>query len=275
MKSPRRTWSRVAGSLAASALFATGLAAQAVPPPAPLLQVGVEQVKAGRNGHHAQLEAQWAAAFRDAKVPTYWLGTTTVTGPNEAWWFTPLQRMADLEAQEKAIGDAPGLGRAADLLAEADADNIESGRSFIGRYRADLSRPATFPVAQARYFMLVTWRLRPGAESQFDQSVKLYNTVVSEADPGAHWVMYQVESGMPGPSYMAIISMKSLADMDPSAELMKAMEKAMTPARQKQFSDLASGVAFQNNIVVAFRPGMSHIPADMIAQDPEFWTPKP
>ena len=275
MKSPRRTWSRVAGSLAASTLLATGLAAQAAPP-APYLQVQIEQVKAGRNSHHFNLERRWAAAFRDAKVPVYWLGTTTVTGPNEAWWFTPLQRIGDLEAQEKAVGAAPGLSRAVELLAEADADNIESGRSFIARYRNDLSRLASFPVAQARYFMVMTWRIRPGQESRFEESVKLALTLVNEADPAGHWAVYQVVSGMPEPTYLAFVSMKSLADMDPTEAAIKGWEKVMTPARQKQMNDLASAsTAMQSNVVLAFQPGMSHVPPEMIAQDPDYWTPKP
>jgi hypothetical protein len=275
MTARRRIVACLLGSLGATTVLAASLPAQAAPP-APYLQVQVEQVKMGRNSHHYDLERRWAGAFREAKVPVYWLGTTTVTGPNEAWWFTPLQRIADLEAQEKAIAAAPGLGRASDLLSEADADNIESSRSLLARYRPDLSRPATFPVAQARYFMLVNWRIRPGQESRFEESVKLYQTASQEADPNAHWAMYQVESGMPGPAFLAIISMKSLAEMDVNEAAAKAWEKAMTPARQKQMSDLsAASTAIQSNIVVAFRPGMSHIPAEMIAQDPEYWTPRP
>lgn len=275
MRSPTRTWLRMAGSLAASALLATGLAAQAAPP-APYLQIGIEQVKVGRNGHHHELERRWAAAYREAKVPVYWLYTTTVTGPNEGWWFTPLQRIGDIEAQNKAVAAAPGLGRASDLLSEADADNIESARSLLARYRSDLSRPASFPVAQARYFMVVTWRVRPGQESRFEESVKLALSLVNEADPAAHWAVYQVVSGMPEPTYMAFVSMKSMADMDPTEAAIKGWEKVMTPARQKQMSDLAAAsTAMQTNVVLAFQPQMSHIPPEMIAQDPDYWTPKP
>jgi hypothetical protein len=275
MTARRRIVACLLGSLGATTVLAATLPAQAAPP-APYLQVQVEQVKMGRNSHHYDLERRWAGAFREAKVPVYWLGTTTVTGPNEAWWFTPLQRIGELEAQQKAIGEAPGLSRTAELLAEADADNVESGRSFIARYRADLSRPATFPVAQARYFTAVTWRLRPGQEGRFEESVKLALTLVNEADPSSHWAVYQVVSGMPEPTYMAFVSMKSLAEMDPTEAAIKGWEKVMTPARQKQMSDLAAAsTAMQSNVVLAFQPGMSHIPPEMIAQDPDYWTPKP
>lgn len=254
----------------------SGLTAQeAAPDSPPVIQIGIETVRAGRGAQHTELEERWAATFREAKVPVYWLGTTAVTGANEFWWFTPLSSVAELEAQDKAVAGAPGLSSASDLLSKADGENVESNRTLLARYRGELSRPGGVPVPTARYFQVLMFRVRPGHNADFETAAKLYNTVVTEASGSGHWVTYEIISGMPGPTFLVFTAMKSLSEMDPGPD-MEALAKAMTPARQKQFNDLsAAGIISTTSLVFQFQPRMSNLPPEVTAMDPTFWNVHP
>lgn len=268
---------RMAVVAATPLALAAGLAAQQAPPmeaPA-VIQIGIETVRAGRGASHRALEQRWAQTFRQAGVPAHWLGTTTVTGPNEFWWFSGLSAIADLEAQDKAVEGVPGLEGSSDLLSRADADNVESTRSMLARFRPDLSRLGGVPVPQARYFNMIMWRVRPGQNRTFEDAAKLYATVVTEAKAAGHWATYEVVSGMPGPTYLVFSPMKSIGEMDPGPD-MEAIMRAMTPARQKQFNDMASaGYINVTSMVLRFEPRMSYMPQEFAAQDPTFWNVQP
>jgi hypothetical protein len=241
----------------------------------PVIQVGIETVRAGRAGAHTALEQQWAQTFRQANAPVYWLGATTETGPNEAWYFTPLGAVGELEAQDKAVAAVPGLEAASGLLSHSDAENVSETRSFIARYREDLSLPGPMSVATGRYFSVLIFRVRPGHESDFEQAAKLYRTVVTDAKANANWTTYQVASGMPGPTFMVFRLMKSLAEMDPGPDD-AAMQKAMTADRTKMFNQLSSaGIISTTDILLRFAPRMSYLPKDFTDQDPGFWVVKP
>lgn len=258
--------------------MATSLAAQESPtqPDAPaVLQIGIESVRSGRSGPHTALEQRWAATFRHAGVPVYWLGATSVTGPNEFWWFTGMDAIADLEAQDKAVEGVPGLSGASDLLSHADAENVESSRSILARLRPDLSRLGGVAVARARYFNVITWRVRPGQNRMFEDAAKLYSTIMTEARGSGNWATYEVVSGMPAPTYLVFSPMRSIGELDPGPDF-EAIMRAMTPARQKQFNDMASaGYISVTSMVLRLQPQMSYMPAEFAAQDSAFWAVRP
>lgn len=266
------SFSRWAMVVTTTLLSADVLAAQGEPnPPPPVLQVTIESVRSGRGGSHAALEQQWARTFRQSGVPVYWLGTTTETGPNEAWFFTGIGAFADLENMDKAVESSPGLGAASDMLAQADEENVSENRSFVARYRADLSKPGPTAVANGRYFGITMFRVRPGHEPDFVNAAKLYATVVADAKSSENWAVYQVVSGMPTPTFLVFTLMKSLSEMDPGADA-AAMEKAMTADRQKRFGDLASsGIISTTNLILRFAPRMSTMPKEFTDLDPSFW----
>ncbi len=251
------------------------LAAQNPAAAPPVIQVSIETVRAGRAGAHTALEQQWAETFRQANSPAYWLGATTQTGPNEAWYFTPLGAVGELEAQDKAVAAAPGLEAASGLLNHSDAENVSDTRSFIARYREDLSLPGTMSVPTGRYFDVLIFRVRPGHETDFEQAAKLYRTVVTDAKASANWSTYQVQSGMPGPTFMVFRLMKSLTEMDPGPDD-AALQKAMTADRLKMLNGFSSaGVISTTDILLRFAPRMSYLPKDFTDQDPSFWVVKP
>jgi hypothetical protein len=90
MKISRRPF-HVLSLLALTGLtFAQG---QSLPQSQPaLLTIVREEIKPGRGADHAKHEAGWPAAYEKAKSPDFYLAMTSLTGPAEAWYLTPMRR---------------------------------------------------------------------------------------------------------------------------------------------------------------------------------------
>ena len=56
------------------------------------------------------------------------------------------------------------------MMESAHAQDLEGSRTMIARVRPDLSRPGGTPVAQARYFEMIVWRVRPGQEKTIEDA---------------------------------------------------------------------------------------------------------
>lgn len=252
------------------------LVAQQLNDPPPVLQINIETVKSGRGSAHLALEYQWAEAFRRTGVAAHWLGAVEYTGDSNAWFFTPLRSVGELETLDRLVDAVPGLNEANDLLRENDAANVTANRSLLARYRPDLSRTDnSLAVGAARYFSLTTIRVRPGRTGEFVQASNLYKAAVTEAKSARHWATYEIISGMPQPTFLVFVTRKSLDELDPGTDD-AAVQRAMTPERWKTFSQLeAASVLSAVNRILQFRPRMSYLPEGMTSLDPGFWSIKP
>src|SRR5215468_1240331 len=73
----------------------TATLAQGLPKAQPkLITIIREEVKTGRNAEHSKAEAGWPAAFEKAKSTDYYIGMTSMTGPNEAWFISTAESHA-------------------------------------------------------------------------------------------------------------------------------------------------------------------------------------
>jgi hypothetical protein len=90
------------------------------------------------------------------------------------------------------------------------------------------------------------------------------------------WAVYQISGGMPGPTFMLLLPMKSLSKIDAAIARAGTIREAEGPENEKALAKLASdGFATVESNVFAFSPAMSYPSKEFVARDPEFWTPKP
>jgi hypothetical protein len=254
-------------------VLAGSLSAQTMGPPA-YMQIFREEVKAGRAGAHVQTEAGWPRAFAKAKIANNYLALTTMFGPNEAWFVEGHASIAEIEAVNKSIEAAPGLSQETDRLSQADASNINSTRTLLGRYQASMSNPGTVNPPEMRVWEVIVFRVRPGHEGDFVQATNLYRGLVEQAKVDAPWATYQVMAGMPGPTFLIFVPHKTLAEIDPATGVGAAIEKAMNEETMKKFGTLSEGFLSVENIVFAPSPEMSYLKAEWVAQDPKYWGKK-
>jgi hypothetical protein len=262
------------GSTAAlTVLLAGSLAAQDQGPP-PYLQIFREQVKFGRAGSHLQTESAWPRAFGKAKIKNNYIALVSTYGPSEVWFVEGHGSVAEIEAASKSIAATPGLAAELDRLVQADAANVSGGDALLARFVPEASNPGEVNLAQMRVWEVTIFRVRPGKEGSFFEGAKLFQGVVQQAKANAPWASYQVQAGMPGPTYLVLSPHKSLAELDQNSGTGAAIEKAMTPDLMKQFGTVSEGFVSVQSIVFTVSPEMSYPMAEWVSQDPAFWNRK-
>ncbi len=257
-------------------LSAVAFAAEGPPAPPRVLQVIREEVKPGKGAAHVRAEAGWPRAFAKANWPTHYLALTSMTGPSEAWFLVGFDSFAALEKDAKATEGDKALSAELERLSEKDGELISGSRSLIEILREDLSRNPNVDISQVRYVRVLTFRVRPGHEADFTASAKLVKEAYDKAASPVAWATYQVSAGMPTPSYIVWVPMRSLAESDAALAAQKALLDAEGDEGQKALAKSASdGYAFVEANLFEVNPKMSYPPKAFAARDPAFWAPKP
>ena len=268
-------------SVIAAALLSCGLPvfaqteAPAGWPPPKVLQIYREEVKPGKSPAHAVVEAGWPRAFANASWPTHYLAMTSITGPSEAWFATGYESFAAWEADSRNVDKNAALRKELDQLEARDGELRAGERSLVAVFREDLSNQPNVDLPKMRYFRVITFRVRPGHDTQFPDAVKIVKAGYEKANLKIAWATYQVYSGMATPTFLVFIPMKSLDAVDTGFGQAKAIQDAEGEDNVKKLQTIAAEayIVVESNIF-AFSPKMSYVSKDWAAGDPEFWKPK-
>lgn len=259
---------------------ASGLLAQTPPPaasgPPKVLQIFREEVKPGKGPAHQKWETGWPRMFAKANWPTSSLALTSVTGPSEAWFLTGYDSFAAWEKDRENFDKNPAVKAEDDRLAAGDGEFLSATRSIVASYREDLSSKTTVVLPKMRYFRIVTYRVRPGHDSDFADAAKIVKGTYEKANVELPFAVYQIFSGMPTPTYLVFLPMKSLDEIDSGMARSKTIQDAFGEENQKKLSKMsADGYLTIESNLFAFDPKISYPSKEFIAADPEFWTPRP
>lgn len=264
-------------ALAAAGLgSATATLAQGLPKTQPkLITIVREEVKTGRNAEHSKHETGWPAAFEKAKSKDYYIGLSSLTGPNEAWFIIPSESHAALGESMKQQDNDPVLSAELDRLSLADAEFISSTRTLQGVARPDLTVGEFPDVNKVRFFEVTIFRVKPGHTMQFEEAAKAYASARKRADSKAGYRVYQILAGMPSPTYLVIASVENYAEFDQRLAADMATWQQATED-EKGVLQKAGGEAIISSESNRFRvdPRMSFVPKETRDTDPEFWMPK-
>lgn len=248
-----------------------------VGPPPRVLQIDREVVKPWKTGAHAANEAGFPRVWAGANWPTHYLALTSMSGPNEAWFLTGFPSMAALGQDAKNEDDAAALSDRLARVAAGDAALLSDMQGIVAVYEDSLSYPGTSNLPKMRYVRLITVHLRAGHESDFAGAVKLARVEREKVGGNlASWTTYRVTFGMPDPTYLVLMPMTSLGELDEHTALDTAH------GGRGSHGDFATSVnaapdayvAIESNLF-AFSPDMSYVSRDFAAGDSEFWSPKP
>jgi hypothetical protein len=266
----------VLGILTATGFGApTDAQAQGLPKEQPkLLTIIREQVKTGRSADHSRFEAAYAAAFEKAKSPDYYLALTSLTGPQEAWYLIGRESHAAIGESMKREHKDTTLSAELNRLSLADAEYISGAQAILAAARPDLSIGAFPDISKARYFVITTFRIRPGRETDFEEIAKTYTTILKRVAPNSSHRMYQVAAGMAQPTFLVFASVENYGELDQMMAEGKAVFKEAKPEERailRKFSETTERVE-SNHFEVD--PVQSYVPKDTREKDPEFWISK-
>jgi hypothetical protein len=271
---PRVPW------LAAAACVLPALPLSAQPPgpqgPPPILQIYREDVKWGKGPAHEALESQWPAAFRKAATKNHYLAAVASTGAQEAWFLTGVPDYATLEAYDQEIAKAPGLTAELQRLGAADGDLLTGGRAFIAEYRPDSAAPAApVELGKMRGFVVTTYRLRPGHGADWTEMRAILRDVIAKAGVTPGTAVYEIVQGVTTPTYLVFRPFRSMAEMDARAADAAKIRAAWSAEQRARYDKLTSDVVVSREVeTLVFHPKMSYPSDQMVASDPEYWTPK-
>jgi hypothetical protein len=234
-----------------------------------------EEVKVGRNAEHSKFEAGWPAAMEKAKSPDFYLGMTSLTGLNEAWFVVPWESYAAVGESMKREDKDPVLSAELARLSLGDAEYVTSARTIQARARTELSVGEFPDVSKIRFFQITVWRVRTGHQQQFEDAAKAYGAARTRSGSKEGFRMYEVVSGMPAPTYLVISSVETYAGFDgimaADQETWKAMTGEEKGAIQKAGSEAVIS-SEENKFKVD--PQMSYVPKETREKDAEFWMSK-
>lgn len=240
-----------------------------------LVQILIEDVKPGHDADHARTEAGWPAAFEKAKLPYYSLGLVALTGRSQAWFLVPFDSHKAMGDALKRMNDDPVLAPEMARLSRADAEHVTDVRSVVLSARKELSHGEFPDTARQRFWDITIFRVKPGHEADFVSAAKVYGTATARIAPGLKYRVYEVMAGLPSPTYVVFSSVASYDEFDKMQSDGEALMKGMTKEEQDTLQKFSTD-ALINSETHRFRldPEMSYVPAEVRAQDPDFWMKK-
>jgi hypothetical protein len=243
--------------------------------PAPVLNIGRESIKEGKDAAHEKVEGEWAATLRKANFPGHYYAFASMSGTDEVWFIQPMESFAANEEFEKA-GQKEPLKGAVEQLGARDGELRTGSRTLWAVYRPDLSyKPENVNMAKLRYVDVGTYLVKLGKEEDFVNGAKAYFGGYGKGNVDVSILGYQVTTGAPAGTYLLFIGMDSMKVLDGEPERMKALQGAIG---QDTYSQLMKGlgdvlVSVENNLFEV-KPGMSYPPQSVVDADPGFWKPK-
>jgi hypothetical protein len=229
-----------------------------------------------KGSDHDKWEIAAARACQGLAVPNSWIVMDSVTGEPEVLSFDPFDSFAQME---KPLGEwgaiyaaHPELGR---LQAQINSA-LTSQRTLIAVRREDLSyRANRIDLAKARFLRVLEVRLHPGREEEFAEAFKKLSAAYEKTESDLPWVVYQVNVGMPSPTFLAFVPMKTLGQNDDMLKRREGLRTAEGDAAERMQQIAREAYASTESNLYAINPVKSHVSKEFAAGDPEFWTPKP
>ncbi|HEY4930284.1 MAG TPA: hypothetical protein VII23_01830 [Terriglobales bacterium] len=243
--------------------------------PPKVLLVQREFLKPGLSGApHMKTESAFVQAMTAAKWPTHYLGMDSMSGPSRALFLVGYDSFAAWEKDNLATQKNATLSAALDRAGVADGPLLTSYDAGVFAYREDMSLRPNVNIAQARYFEVSRFKVRPGHDKEWEELVKVYLEGYGKTDQ--HWATYQSVYGMDnGGVYLVFNAMKSLAEVDSGFGDSKKFEAQLGEKGMKKLAELtAACVEDTQTNLFSFNPKMSYVSDGWLKADPTFWKPK-
>lgn len=177
---------------------------------------------AGKVTDYVSIESQIANAYRDAAVPVYWVALQSISGPPHILYFDGYDTFAQIEAAGTAISRAE---QSHSDLARMQSDLtqlMQSSQAVFSLRREDLGyRQDRFDIVKFRYVRVTVVQLRSGFEQDFADAIRTIRRPFEVVGSESPWAIFQVQSGMPAPTFIAVQLLTSLKEFDDAIEARK------------------------------------------------------
>src|SRR5260370_31063265 len=236
------------------------------------------QLKPGRAGAHASLEAAIVRGYNGAQVDVHWLCLQGITGPPEVLYLNFFNSFEEYEklyaTYSQKLSAHPELLQ---MQERSQQENMSELKTVSGVRRDNMGyRAGAIDFSKMRRLRIHEFHIRQGRESDFAEAARIVAAAYARTLPDASWIVYQVDSGTAGSVFLVLIPLVSLGELDNVIAASKSLadaEAEISGERLPQIGLEAISSIEHNMYVVA--PEMSHMPKEFSDGDPDFWTPQP
>ena len=236
-----------------------------------------EQLQAGKTATYMQLAESFAKMMEGS--PHYWLAGAPIVGSGPEFAAVYVSFADSFAEVDRMMADynvaGAELTRKNSALVNDAMSAILSMRSVIAEFQPELSLNVDkIESPQITRWVISTYRLRPGTRAKFTQLLDRVRHIEEGAHNPASVLVYRVEVGEPGPVFLVMRPLKTLADLDQEP---RAPENPLSSAIVgEQFAvTVAECVVSQTEAIYQVLPNLSHPPESYVAANPGFWKVKP
>jgi hypothetical protein len=252
------------------------LATPVTAPPKLLLLV-YRQIKPGAESERHKLETQMSRACDGLSVPNSWIDLEAITGEPKTLSFDPFDSFAQVD--QAFVGWSQIYAAHPELAQLQQQINslVTSERTIIAVRRDDLGYRRDFiDLSKMRFMRVLQVRLRPGFENSFEESFKILGAAYERINATTPWVVYQVNVGMPSPSFLVFVPMHALQQNDDLLAWRKDLRQAEGEAAVRHMEETAKEAyeSTESNLY-AVSPEVSHVTKEFADGDPQFWSSDP
>ena len=232
-----------------------------------------QQFQPGKASERRRLEVAMVRAFERLKAPVYWRQLESLTGPQEALYFDPMDSFDHMEKVSAVLADVYARHTELTQAQQAMDELLVSSNTMIAIRRDDLGyRTDSIDLAKARFMEVVEVRVRPGHERDFAEAAKIMGAAHEGAKVNAAAMVYQVQSGTPGPTFLVFLPMRSLSELDEILALGREVRRATAEGGRLGEIERDAYISSETNLYAA-SPDQSHVSEEFAASDPEYWKP--
>jgi hypothetical protein len=231
-----------------------------------------KQPYAGKSEERRKLEETISAACDRLETPRYWIDLESLSGEPEALVFSPFESYEDME--QSNFDWAQFLAGHADLqkMAEETKGLVGGERKIIAVRRDDLGYLTdTIDLSEARFLHVLEVRLFPGRENDFADAYKILAEANAKVQGETPWVVYEVDAGLPAPTFLVLSPMAELKQRDDLLALAGSLSDAQGESGETVKKIARESYASTENTVYVINPGMSHVSKAFAATDLGFW----
>lgn len=227
----------------------------------------------GKGSAYSQLQDRIAETYAQANVPVYWMQSQSLTGPYEEMTLNFFDSFAEAEAVSDNLTEAVASRPALAQMQEQLLGYVSSQTNAIAFRRDDISYRATsIDFSKARILRVATILVRQGHEDEFAEAIKGLRGAYERLNANAFWASYQVNAGAPSTTFVILMPMHSLKEMDDYIARIKHLRDAEGPTIASRLQEIArSAYLSWDSELYVVDAAASHVSREFAAGDPQFW----
>lgn len=269
----RRSIVLLAAAVLFGSMFAT--AAESKGPPR-YLWVQYEQLQPGKAAPYMEL----TQTYRDMVDQTshYWIAGMPVVATGNEFALTYLIFLEDFANMDRMLAD---FDKTDEVFRKKNAKLMDEGmsaiaslRALVAEYQPELSLNVDrIDPAYTTRWVMTTYHLRPGTRAKFTQLLSRVRQLAEAEKNPASVMVYQVVIGEPGPVFLIVKPLRTLAELDQKAAAPENPLRASIVGEQFAAA-VAECVITQTEALYTVSPSLSHPPESYVAVNPGFWKVK-